>query len=99
MRSLPGAPPRNCGRIPGTPCLLPEVFMRLVVVSVLLGISAASLGAQTAQRLGFTAGGFAPAFLSSYTDRIGGNAVVGDALQHFDERDYRDWMINPADAT
>ena len=44
--------------------------------------------------LGFTAGNN-----TSYTSRLGGNNVEADALNHYDTRDYQDWMLDPADVT
>ncbi len=64
--------------------------------SILIGAlaAAASLSAQVPNRLGFTAG-----WNTSYTDRLGGTQIDGDALNHYDERHYQDWMLDPADPT
>lgn len=64
----------------------------LFSVALLLG---GALTAQTVNnRIGFTAG-----FDTSYIDRAGANTIVADVLNHYDERDYRDWMLDPADPT
>jgi hypothetical protein len=67
------------------------------VSAVLLSLAIANaLSAQTPanNRLGFTGG-----FDTSYIDRLGGTTVVADLLNHFDDRDYVDWMLDPADVT
>jgi hypothetical protein len=69
-------------------------FLSAGIAGAALVASATSLLAQTPNRLGFTAG-----FGTSYTDRMGGNTIVGDALQHFDNRDYQDWALDPLDLT
>jgi len=56
-------------------------------------VLAGLLTAQTNQ-IGFTRG-----WNTTYTDRIGGNSVFCDALNHYDNRIYEDWMLDPADAT
>jgi hypothetical protein len=63
---------------------------------LLLVVSAATLAAAASSQnvLGFTAGNN-----TSYTDRIGANNVVADGLNHYDDRDYLDWMLDPADPT
>ena len=55
---------------------------------------AGAVSAQANNSLGFAAG-----FDISYIDRLGATTTVADLLNHFDERDYRDWMLDPADAT
>jgi hypothetical protein len=54
---------------------------------------AASVQAQN-NVLGFTAG-----TNTSYTSRVGANNVEADVLNHYDQRDYRDWMLDPTDPT
>lgn len=63
---------------------------------LLLVASAATLAAAASAQnvLGFTAGSD-----TSYTDRIGANNIVADGLNHYDSRDYLDWMLDPADPT
>jgi hypothetical protein len=58
--------------------------------------AAALAGALQAQNnaIGFTAG-----WDTSYTDRIGATTIVADALNHFDDRNVSDWMLDPADPT
>ncbi|MEQ1630776.1 MAG: hypothetical protein ABL997_00290, partial [Planctomycetota bacterium] len=62
-----------------------------LTLSLVTAISSA-LPAQISNFLGFVGG-----FNTSYTDRAGVNATDVDVLQVFDTRDYRHWMINPAD--
>lgn len=61
---------------------------------LLCTLFAGSLAAQTANDIGFTRG-----WTTSYTDRIGANSIVADVLNRFDNRDYLDWMLDPADPT
>jgi hypothetical protein len=53
---------------------------------------AASIQAQNA--LGFSAGAN-----TSYTSRISANNIEADVLNHYDTRDYQDWMLDPTDPT
>lgn len=66
-------------------------FLPGVISSLFL---ASGLMAQTSHPLGFNAG-----IDTSYIDRLGANSVAADLLNHFDDRDYLDWMLNPADPT
>lgn len=43
--------------------------------------------------------GFLTHLNSSSVDRLGANTITADVLQHFDDRHYRDWMLDPADPT
>src|SRR5262249_23496073 len=88
--SLPSPSPHPCLEIH----MVRSRFLSAGIAGAALVASAASLQAQTANRLGFTMG-----FGTSYTDRIGGTTIVGDALQHFDNRDYQDWALDPTDTT
>lgn len=57
-------------------------------------VFAGSLVAQVANDVGFTRG-----WGTTYTDRAGANNITADCLNHYDSRDYLDWMLDPADAT
>ncbi|MEY4674278.1 MAG: hypothetical protein RL148_2062 [Planctomycetota bacterium] len=61
---------------------------------VFCSLFAGSLVAQTNNDVGFTRG-----WTTSYTDRIGANTIVADVMNRFDNRDYLDWMLDPADTT
>src|SRR5262245_53349613 len=41
--------------------------------------------------------GFTNSFDNSYTTRFGQNGIESDLLQRFSTRDYRNWILNPAD--
>lgn len=43
--------------------------------------------------------GFDSRAQSTQADRLGASAVAADCLHHFDRRDYRDWLLDPADPT
>jgi hypothetical protein len=43
--------------------------------------------------------GFLSNLSSSSVDRLGANTITAEVLQHFDDRHYRDWMLDPADPT
>lgn len=68
--------------------------MRAILAITVAGSLVGVLPAQTPNDLGFTRG-----FTTSYTDRCGANTIVADVLNHFDGRDYRDWVLDPADPT
>lgn len=53
-----------------------------------------SLLAQTNNDIGFTKG-----WATSFTTRVGANAIDADLLNHYDSRNYTDWMLDPADTT
>ncbi len=74
--------------------LFSKLHPTAAAAAIALGICSASAIAQTTNRLGFTAG-----WNTSFIDRIGGNTVAGDCLVHFDDHDYQDWMLDPADPT
>lgn len=61
---------------------------RLLVLPLLLG----ALSAQN--DVGFTRG-----WAEVHPTRIGANTIAADCLNHVDSRDYRDWMLDPADPT
>ncbi|MFM1871476.1 MAG: hypothetical protein RL398_898 [Planctomycetota bacterium] len=65
----------------------------LLCTSVILSC-AATLAAQTNNAVGFTSG-----WTTSYTTRIGANNIDADLLVKIDDRDYKDWMLDPADPT
>ena len=60
---------------------------------VIVALSSAAL-AQVANPVGFSAH-----LNASNADRLGANTITADVLQHFDDRHYRDWMLDPADPT
>lgn len=66
--------------------------MRALLTLSLVSVIAGSLPAQIANFLGFAGG-----FNNSYTDRGGVGTTDVDILNVFDTRDYRHWLINPAD--
>jgi hypothetical protein len=65
--------------------------MRAILAVSIIGLTAAALPAQIANFLGFAGG-----FDTSFTDRGNANAIDSDILQVFRTRDYRHWMIDPA---
>ncbi|MBK8097950.1 MAG: hypothetical protein IPK26_12635 [Planctomycetes bacterium] len=54
---------------------------------------ASALAAQN-QELGFDDG-----WGTTFTDRVGATTIEADLLNHFNDRDMRDWMLDPADPT
>jgi len=61
---------------------------------LIVAAAAFAASAQAQNVLGFSAGNN-----TSFTTRLGANNIDGDALNHYDTRDYQDWMLDPADAT
>ena len=68
--------------------------MKAQLLLVAAAAFAASAHAQTPNVLGFTAGQN-----TSYTSRGGANNIEGDFVNHYDTRDYLDWMLDPADVS
>ena len=66
--------------------------MRSILALTLVASLTGALQAQLPNFLGFAGG-----FDTSYTDRANINALDVDILQVFSTRDYRHWMLNPAD--
>lgn len=66
--------------------------MRSLTTVALATAIASSLPAQISNFLGFTG-----SFNTSYTDRGGANAINADVLQVFAAKDYRHWLVDPAD--
>lgn len=64
---------------------------RLLILSTAV---TGSLLAQVNNDVGFTRG-----WTTSYTTRANAGATVADVLNHFDSRNYTDWMLDPADPT
>jgi hypothetical protein len=61
---------------------------------LIIAACAFAASAQSQNVLGFSAGSN-----TTYTDRCGATNIEGDALNHYDTRDYQDWMLDPADPT
>lgn len=61
---------------------------------LIVAAAAFAVAAQAQNVLGFTAGQN-----TSYTSRLGANNIEADALNHYDTRDYMDWMLDPTDPT
>lgn len=61
---------------------------------LIVAAAAFAVAAQAQNVLGFTAGQN-----TSYTDRLGANNLEADGLNHYDTRDYMDWMLDPTDPT
>lgn len=66
--------------------------MRALLAVSTISLLAGAVPAQIANIVGFVKG-----FNASYTDRLGGNAIDVDCLQHFSSRDYRNMFLDPAD--
>jgi hypothetical protein len=66
--------------------------MRSILALTLVASLTGALQAQLPNFIGFAGG-----FDTSYTDRANINALDVDILQVFSTRDYRHWMLNPAD--
>ncbi len=68
--------------------------MRAILAISLASSVTCGLSAQAANLIGFTAG-----MDISYTSRVATGSIEADCLQHFSGRDYRNWILNPADNT
>ena len=73
-------------------CTPRTIRMRSILALTLVASLTGALQAQLPNFLGFAGG-----FDTSYTDRANINALDVDILQVFSTRDYRHWMLNPAD--
>jgi hypothetical protein len=61
---------------------------------LIVAAAAFATSVQAQNVLGFSAGNN-----TSYTSRGGANTIEGDFVNHYDTRDYLDWMLDPADPT
>src|SRR5262245_62033083 len=67
----------------------PDLPLSLAVAVAVLSC-ASFLSAQIPNRIGLTAG-----LGASRASRLAGGPSTGDFLVHLDDRDYRDWMLDP----
>ena len=68
--------------------------MRTILATSVLAVVAGAAAAQTANQIGFV-----KSINTTYTDRMSNTTQDIDALVHFDDRDYLEWMLDPTDPT